>query len=246
MRLMYAYPSNFDDASIDALATLDNVLKYIDMPLQHASNAMLKSMRRHTTRAHTEELLNKLRDRVPGIAIRTTFIVGFPGETEDDFEQLCDFISEQQFDMMGVFRYSAEDGTPAGTMEKDPALAVPDAVKREREERIMLLQQEIAFENAKLQAEAKAQFDVLIEGPAAGRAKSRATTGVTQGGALYTGRAYFQAPSIDSLTYVQSTEKRSPGELVRCTVVDSNGYDLVAIPTDEVEKRVRLPIMHNH
>ena len=246
MRLMYAYPSKFDDASIDAIANLDNVLKYIDMPLQHASNAMLKAMRRHTTRAHTEELLEKLRERVPGIAIRTTFIVGFPGETEDDFEQLCEFISEQQFDMMGVFRYSAEEGTPAGTMEQDPALAVPDEVKREREERIMLLQQEIAFENAKLQAEAKAQFDVLIEGPAAGKSKSRATTGVTKGGALYTGRAYFQAPSIDSLTYVQSTEKRAPGELVRCTVIYANGYDLVAVPTDELEKRVSLPIMHRH
>ncbi len=246
MRLMYAYPSKFDDASIDAIANLDNILKYIDMPLQHASNAMLKAMRRHTTRAHTEELLEKLRERVPGIAVRTTFIVGFPGETEDDFEQLLEFIAEQQFDMMGVFRYSAEDGTPAGTMEQDPALAVPDEVKREREERVMLLQQEIAFENAKLQAEAKAQFDVLIEGPAAGKSKSRATTGVTKGGALYTGRAYFQAPSIDSLTYVQSTEKRAPGELVRCTVVDANGYDLVAVPTDELEKKVSLPIMHRH
>ncbi|MEY2716782.1 MAG: Ribosomal protein methylthiotransferase RimO, partial [Planctomycetota bacterium] len=246
MRLMYAYPSKFDDASIDAIANLDNIVKYIDMPLQHASNAMLKAMRRHTTRAHTEELLGKLRERVPGIAIRTTFIVGFPGETDEDFEELCEFVAEQQFDMMGVFRYSAEDGTPAGTMEKDPALAVPDEVKREREERLMLIQQEIAFETAKLQSEAKAQFDVLIEGPAAGKSKSRATTGVTKGGALYTGRAYFQAPSIDSMTYIQSTEKRAPGELVRCTVVDANGYDLVAVPTDELEKKVSLPIMHRH
>ena len=246
MRLMYAYPSNFDDASIDALANLDNIVKYIDMPLQHASDAMLKSMRRHTTRKHTEGLLEKLRSAMPGIAIRTTFIVGFPGETEDAFDQLCDFISEQQFDMMGVFRYSAEDGTPAGTMEKDPALAVPDAVKREREERIMLLQQEIAFENAKLQAQSKAQFDVLIDGPAAGRAKSKATTGVSKGGALYTGRAYFQAPAIDSLTYVQSAEKRSAGELVRCTVMDANGYDLIAVPTDELEKKISLPLARKH
>jgi ribosomal protein S12 methylthiotransferase len=148
--------------------------------------------------------------------------------------------------MMGVFRYSAEAGTPAGTMEADPALAVPDEVKREREERLMLLQQEIAFENAKLQAEAKAQFDVLIEGPAAGRSKARATTGVTKGGALYTGRAYFQAPSIDSLTYVQSTEKRSAGELVRCTVIDANGYDLVAVPTEELEKKLSLPLARGH
>ena len=86
MRLMYAYPSKFDDASIDAIGRLDNIVKYIDMPLQHASDAMLKAMRRHTTRAHTEELLAKLRERVPGIAIRTTFIVGFPGETDDDFD----------------------------------------------------------------------------------------------------------------------------------------------------------------
>ena len=246
MRLMYAYPSKFDDASIDALANLDNIVKYIDMPLQHASDAMLKSMRRHTTRKHTEGLLEKLRSAMPGIAIRTTFIVGFPGETEDDFEQLCDFISEQQFDMMGVFRYSAEDGTPAGTMEKDAALAVPDEVKREREERIMLLQQEIAYDNAKLQAKSKAQFDILIEAPNANKLKSKATTGVSKGGALYTGRAYFQAPSIDSVTYVQSNQPRSAGELVRCTIVDSNGYDLIAVPTDDLEKKFSLPIAHQH
>jgi ribosomal protein S12 methylthiotransferase len=246
MRLMYAYPSKFDDASIDAIARLDNIVKYIDMPLQHASDSMLSAMRRHTTSAHTRELLGKLRERVPGIAIRTTFIVGFPGETDDDFEELLEFVSEQQFEMLGVFRYSAEAGTPAGTMEKDPALAVPDEVKREREERLMLLQQEIAFENAKLQAESKVQLDVLIDSVASGKSKSRATTGVTKGGALYTGRAYFQAPSIDSLTYVQSTEKRSPGELVRCTVVDANGYDLIAVPTDELEKKISLPIAHRH
>ena len=246
MRLMYAYPSKFDDASIDAIAKLDNVLKYIDMPLQHASDAMLKSMRRHTTRENTETLLNKLRERVPGIAIRTTFIVGFPGETEDDFEQLLEFINEQQFDMMGVFRYSAEDGTPAGTMEKDAALAVPDEVKREREERIMLLQQEIAYDNAKLQAKSKAQFDILIEAPNANKLKSKATTGVSKGGALYTGRAYFQAPSIESVTYVQSNQPRSAGELVRCTIVDSNGYDLIAVPTDDLEKKFSLPIAHQH
>ncbi len=246
MRLMYAYPSKFDDASIDALARYDNIVKYIDMPLQHASDAMLASMRRHTTRAHTEALLEKLRERVAGIAIRTTFIVGHPGETEDDFEQLLEFINEQQFDMMGVFRYSAEEGTPSGTMEKDPTLAVPDAVKREREERIMLLQQEIAYDNAKLQAKSKAQFDVLIEAPSPSKLKSKATTGVGKGGALYTARAYFQAPSIDSTTFVQSNQPRSAGELVRCTIVDANGYDLIAVPTEELEKKISLPIMHRH
>jgi ribosomal protein S12 methylthiotransferase len=242
-RLMYAYPSNFTDAMIDAMARLEHVVKYIDMPLQHMSDRMLKAMRRHTSRKQQAELLEKLRERVPGIAIRTTFITGFPGETADDHAELLEFVQDFGFDAMGVFRYSPEEGTPAGTMDADPALHVPDDIKAERERELMLAQQEIAFENAAYQAEQKVQFDVLVDGPAAGRTAGLATTGVTQGGTLHVGRCYHQAPQIDSLTYVLSREPLAAGELVRCTVVGSDGYDLVAQPTSDIERKVILPVV---
>jgi ribosomal protein S12 methylthiotransferase len=242
LRLMYAYPSNFSEEAIDAIASLRNIVKYIDMPLQHASDRMLQAMRRNTTRAHQEALVHRLRERIPGMAIRTTFITGFPGETQEDHSELLEFIEEVGFDMLGVFRYSQEEGTPAGTMDLDPALHVPDEVKLAREQEIMLLQQELAFENARYVAEQRAQFDVLMEGPAAGGTSGRPTTGVTAGGTLHVGRSYFQAPQIDSLTYVHAAASLSPGELVRCTVVDSDGYDLIAQPTEELERRVGLPM----
>jgi len=145
MRLMYVYPSNFTDAMIDAIAGLPNIVKYIDMPLQHMSDRMLKGMRRHITRKQQETLLHKLRDRIPGLSIRTTFITGFPGETQADHRELVDFVNDFGFDMMGVFKYSREDGTPAGTMDSEPSLHVPDEVKAEREAELMLAQQTIAF-----------------------------------------------------------------------------------------------------
>ncbi|MFO0963515.1 MAG: 30S ribosomal protein S12 methylthiotransferase RimO [Phycisphaerales bacterium] len=243
VRLMYAYPSNFSDEMIETLAGLEHVVKYIDMPLQHMSDRMLTAMRRHTSRRQQAELLEKLRERIPGIAIRTTFITGFPGETEEDHQELLEFVQEFGFEAMGVFRYSREEGTPAGTMDADPALHVPDEVKRRREEELMLAQQQIAFENAAYQAEQRVQFDVLVEGPAAGRTTGRATAGVGAGGTLFTGRAYHQAPQIDSLTYILSKERLAPGELVRCTIVGSDGYDLVAQPSADLERGVRLPIL---
>jgi ribosomal protein S12 methylthiotransferase len=243
MRLMYAYPTKFDDAMIDAMARLEHIVKYIDIPLQHMSTRMLDLMRRNISKEDQLALLERLRERIPGIAIRTTFITGFPGETQEDHEELLEVVREFGFDMMGVFKYSREEGTPAGTMDADPALHVPDELKAEREAEIMLAQQEVAFGQAAYLAEQKCQFDVLIDAKSAGRTKGRATTGVTKGGSLYTGRAYFQAPQIDSLTYVHATEDLAPGELVRCTIVDSDGYDLIAQPTHEMEKKVRLPIM---
>ncbi len=248
LRLMYAYPSTFGDEAIDALASLRNVVKYLDIPLQHASDAMLARMRRNVTRAHTETLLAKLRERVPGIAIRTTFITGFPGETEADHEELVEFVREQRFEAMGVFQYSREEGTPAGTMDGDPALHVPDAVKAQREAELMLAQQENAFADAAWQAEQGAILDVLIEGaagdpgvPAAPQAE------LTKGEVLHSGRAYHQAPQIDSMTAVISKTRHAPGELVRCIVVASDGYDLVARPEQEVrdaaEGRIGLPVV---
>jgi ribosomal protein S12 methylthiotransferase len=249
IRLMYVYPSNFTDSMIDAIASLPHVVKYIDIPLQHISDRMLKSMRRNMTRAQQERLLHKLRERIPGLAIRTTFITGFPGETQEDHEELLQFIEDFQFDMMGVFKYSREQGTPAGTMDLDPQLHVPDDVKSQREAELMLAQQEIAFENAAYVARQRSQFDVLIEGgaadvtvvrtrrkdAAAGHMPQHAPNRTSHDGfdtpSLYVGRCYHQAPQVDSLTYVLSAQPLSRGELVRCTIVDSDGYDFIAEPT---------------
>ncbi|MCP3904160.1 MAG: 30S ribosomal protein S12 methylthiotransferase RimO [Planctomycetes bacterium] len=241
MRLMYVYPTHFTDAMIDAIAALPNIVKYIDIPLQHASDHMLGAMRRRITQAEQESLLHKLRERIPGLAIRTTLITGFPGETDDDHRALVEFVQEFQFDMLGVFRYSREDGTPAGTMDADESLHVPEAVKLEREQELMLAQQDLAFENASYVAEQRSQFDVLVDGAA--ETEGRATSGVTDAGRLYTGRCYHQAPQVDSLTYVHAERDLAPGELVRCTIVDAGGYDLIARPTEELERTVALPVL---
>ncbi|MHC5114422.1 MAG: 30S ribosomal protein S12 methylthiotransferase RimO [Planctomycetota bacterium] len=241
MRLMYVYPTHFTDEMIDAIANLPNIVKYIDIPLQHASDNMLGAMRRNITQAEQETLLHKLRERIPGLAIRTTLITGFPGETEADHRELVDFVESFQFDMLGVFRYSREDGTPAGTMDDDPSLHVPEETKLEREQDLMLAQQDLAFENAKYVAEQRSQFDVLVDAPAA--TEGLATAGVADAGRLYTGRCYHQAPQVDSLTYVHAERELSPGELVRCTIIDADGYDLIARPTEELERTVALPIM---
>jgi ribosomal protein S12 methylthiotransferase len=252
LRLMYAYPSNFTDEIIDAFAHLvekGNLLPYIDIPLQHASNSMLTAMRRHVQAEQQRELMFKLRERIPGMAIRTTFITGFPGETDADHEQLLEFIDEVGFDAVGCFKYSKEEGTVAGSMEDDPDLAVPAEIKQQRHDEIMALQQEIAHEQAAFIASAfdenaptntGHQFDVLIDKPT--NSVVEATTGVSAGGTLYQGRTYFQAPQIDAVTYVQSREKLSPGELVRCTIVESAGYDLIARPVVELEKKFSLPL----
>ena len=236
VRLMYAYPNNFTDAMIDTIASLPNICNYIDIPLQHMSTSMLSAMRRNVTYDQQVELLEKLRERVPGMAIRTTFITGFPGETEEDHRQLVDFIRDFGFDMLGVFRYSREGGTVAGTMDEDASLHVPDDVKRAREEEIMLTQQTVAFENAAYVAEQQSVFDVLIDDVMA--TEGQATTGVSESSQLHRGRAYFQAPQIDSTTFVVSETALTPGELVRCTVVDSDGYDLIARPSEELDRTV--------
>ncbi|MEM7629007.1 MAG: 30S ribosomal protein S12 methylthiotransferase RimO [Planctomycetota bacterium] len=248
LRLMYAYPSNFTDEIIEGFRLLCEtgpLLPYIDIPLQHASDNVLTAMRRNVSAAQQLELMHKLRDRVPGMAIRTTFVTGFPGETEADHQELLGFIEEVGFDAVGCFRYSREDGTVAGRMETDPALAVPEEVKQRRHDEIMALQQRIAHEQAAFVAEqfdpqqpteTGARFDVLID-----RGSGRVTE---DGSRVYEGRTYFQAPQIDPITFVVSRSELSPGELVRCTVVDSDGYDLIARPSVDLEpKRVGLPVI---
>lgn len=253
LRLMYAYPTNFGPAIVDTFAELTSnghLCKYLDIPLQHASDRVLSLMKRNVTRAQQTQLVQSLRDKVPGMAIRTTFISGFPGETQDDHDQLLEFVNEMQFDALGVFEYSHEPGTVAGTMEQDPKLAVPPEVKAARRGEVMALQQQIAFEQAdflaqqfdeKRPTETGLRLDVIID--EAMRTTGKKTSGVGEGGGLYKGRTYFQAPGIDAVTYVQSKEKLSPGEVVRCGIVGSDGYDLVAKPAGELEKKLSLSIM---
>ena len=255
LRLMYAYPTNFSDPIIDAFAELvhqknPHLLPYLDIPLQHASDRVLSLMRRHVTRAQQGGVIHKLRERMPNFAVRTTFISGFPGETEADHKQLLEFVEEMKFEAVGVFEYSHEEGTVAGTMEEDKKLAVPAEVKARRRGEVMELQQKIAFAR---QAQRAAKFDeknpektgerldVIID--TALRTSGKATTGVGGGGKLYQGRTTFQAPQIDSVTYVQSHDKIAPGEVVRCVIVGHDGYDLIAKPVTEIERRVGLKVL---
>ena len=230
IRLMYAYPTNFSDDMIDAIASLSNIVKYIDMPLQHASDRMLDSMRRGVSAKAQSDLVSRLRDRIPGLALRTTFITGFPGEQEEDHQQLLDFIDEVQFDAMGVFRYSAEPGTVAARMDADPKLHVPDEVKHAREADLMLKQQSIAFSNAEYLGAQGAIFDVLIDGPDAAEES------------VLSGRCYHQAPDVDARSLVVGLEEAASGTLVRCRTIGSDGYDLILEPEDRTEVRLPLPI----
>jgi ribosomal protein S12 methylthiotransferase len=207
---MYAYPSCFTDEMIKTIADSDRVVKYIDMPLQHINDEILTKMKRRVSRNQIDVLLKKLRDWVPGIAIRTTFIAGAPGETDQQHEELVQFVKDFGFDMMGVFPYSAEPGTPMGRMEGQ----LPDDVKQHRVEELMLAQQEVAF--AKARAQVGKTIEVLVDRPA-GRDPEDG----------FVARSQSQAPDIDSVTFVRS-EKLHPGQFVNVKVVDFQAYDLVA------------------
>ncbi|MBI1375424.1 MAG: 30S ribosomal protein S12 methylthiotransferase RimO [Phycisphaera sp.] len=232
LRLMYAYPSCFTDEMIDAIAALPHVLKYIDMPLQHINDRVLDSMRRKTSRKLIETLLTKLRDRVPGIAIRTTFITGYPGETDAEHDELVKFVRDFGFDNMGVFGYSPEPGTPSGTLHAQ-GHAIPDDVIEARNEELMLAQQEVVFARNDMLTEQAATFDVLIDEEAE----------TEDGETVYVGRTYQQSPDIDGVTYVESLEPLTPGEVIPCTIIGSSDYDLVARPTAELHTKAKLPVV---
>jgi ribosomal protein S12 methylthiotransferase len=210
LRLMYAYPSCFSDDMIRTIADCDRVVKYIDMPLQHIDDEILTRMKRRVSRKQIETLLTKLREWVPGIAIRTTFIAGSPSETDSQHEALVSFVRDFGFDMMGVFPYSAEPGTPMGRMQDQ----VPEDVKQRRVEELMLAQQEVAF--AKARAQVDSTIEVLID-----RQSGR---DVEDG---FVGRHQGQAPDIDSVTFVHG-HGLHPGKLVNVKVTDFQAYDLVA------------------
>ncbi len=211
IRLFYCYPSRVNRGVIEAIATTPKVCHYIDMPLQHADDEMLRRMRRPMSYAGYLKLLTDFRQAAPDVAIRTTFIVGFPGETKEHFATLERFVDEAQFDRVGVFEYSVEDGTPSGEMEPK----VPSRVKRARKEKLMARQQAISLAcNEKWVGR---ELDVLIE--------SRSPLDVT----MRVGRSFRDAPEIDGQVYVKRCLAQ-PGAFVRVRVVEARPYDLVAVP----------------
>ncbi len=237
LRLMYAYPSCFTDGMIGTIAQLQHVLPYIDMPLQHINDEVLDNMRRKTSRKLIETLLGKLRDRIPGMTIRTTFISGYPGETDVQHQELVDFVRDFGFDNMGVFPYSPEPGTKAGAAHAKHA--IPDNVIQARIDELMGTQQEVVFARNEALAEEGRAFEVLIDDEFAEVEYEGIKAPMTR----YAGRTYQQAPDIDTTTYVDTKQTLAPGELVRCQIVDSGDYDLIARPVDELEGTVSLPVL---
>ena len=209
IRLLYVYPSCVTPELMEALRDSKHLCRYLDMPLQHISDAMLLAMRRGITKRRTVDLVRKFRETVPGLAIRTTFIVGFPGETEKDFEELLEFMEEIKFERVGIFRYSFEEGTHSASLPRQ----VPEKIKRERFDKAMLLQQRISRENNRKFLGRTLQ--VLIDGPFPKDPKK------------WTGRSYQDAPEIDGTVRVTSKKLLLPGEFYPVTITDFHEYDLV-------------------
>jgi ribosomal protein S12 methylthiotransferase len=209
IRVLYAYPINFTDELIETLAGASKILPYLDLPLQHVNDRLLRRMQRRVNRAATEELLGKLRAAIPELALRTTFIVGFPGETDAEFEELLAFLRAQRFERVGVFPYSFEPGTPATRLEGH----LPEEVKEERRHRLMEAQQEVAFAWSRQQA--GRELEVLVDGPDPEVPNH------------YLGRSYADAPEIDCVVRLKGKGLHT-GDLVRVKVTAADGYDLVA------------------
>jgi len=205
IRLHYAYPSKFPLEVLDVMRERDNICKYLDMPLQHASNNMLKAMKRNITREEMAELIAEIRQRVPGICIRTTLIAGFPGETEEDVEELKAFLQEQKFDRVGIFQYSHEENTSAYEMED----AIPAEEKELRAQEIMEVQQEISLE--KNQEKLGKIFKVIIDKKEAGR---------------YLGRTEFDSVEVDNEVIIHSKKKLVIGDFVQVKITKAYDYDL--------------------
>jgi ribosomal protein S12 methylthiotransferase len=206
IRLLYLYPINFTDELIDQIAGSRKIIPYLDMPLQHISDPVLKRMQRRVNRAQTIELVEKLRQRITNLVLRTTFIVGFPGETEVQFEELCDFVEATRFERMGVFTYSLEPGTPAVKLDGH----LPEDLKNERRDRLMELQQKIAFEYG--DSLVGYELDVLID------AQIDDDTWI--------GRSFADAPEIDGAIYVKGSGV-GLGEIVPVEIEGRQDYDLV-------------------
>jgi len=207
VRILYCYPDHVNDELIDVIASEPKIVKYIDLPLQHISDPMLKSMRRRGNSEYIKNLLQKLRDRIDGVIIRTTFIAGLPGESEQDFEELCDFVRDQAFERLGCFAYSLEEDTPAGQMENQ----LDEETKRHRSDLIMELQMGIAEQIA--HSFEGMVLEVLCEG-------------YDVEAQCYFGRSYMDAPDIDTKVWFTGEAGIQPGQFVNVEVTGADGYDL--------------------
>ena len=216
IRLLYLYPTTITDDVLDAMAECEKVCKYVDLPLQHASAEVLRRMRRPGNRDAYDKLLARIRRRVPGVTLRTTFIVGFPGETEQDVDELVDFVRATEFDHVGVFTYSHEEGTRAHAMDDD----VPASVKAARRDRVMRLQKQIV--GRKHKARLGETVRVLVDGPS------------PESPLVLQGRVEGQAPDIDAVVYLSDCDPSeiASGQMISAQVIGAKGYDLVASVID--------------
>ena len=208
IRLLYCYPEEIYDELIYEIRDNKKVCHYIDMPIQHASDNILSRMGRWTNKQELVDIVGKLKDNIPDIAIRTTLITGFPGETEDDFDEMYEFVREMNFKRLGVFTYSQEENTPAAEFENQ----IDEDVKADRRDRIMELQQSLAFDEA--QAQVGRELDVMIEG-------------FIPEDNIYVGRSYMDAPDVDGLVFVNYDGRLDSGDFVRVEIIQAKDYDLV-------------------
>ena len=209
IRILYCYPEEITDELISAIKNLPKVCHYLDMPIQHGSDDVLRRMGRWTNREQIEKTVAKLREEIPDIALRTTLITGFPGETEDDFEQVKEFVKKMEFDRLGVFSYSREEDRPAAEMDGQ----IVEEVEEARRDEIMQIQQDIAFD--KSNSRVGEIYEVMIEGrlPDEG---------------VYIARTYMDAPDVDGYVFIQSDYNLDSGDFVKVEVTRSDEYDLIA------------------
>ena len=208
IRILYCYPEEIYDELIQTIKEENKVCHYLDLPIQHASDAVLKRMGRRTSKAQLVEIIEKLRKEIPDISLRTTLITGFPGETQEQHEELKDFVDEMEFDRLGVFTYSPEEDTPAATMTEQ----IPEEVKEDRQAELMELQQEIAFDLAEDMV--GREVLVMIEGTVADEN-------------AYVGRTYKYAPNVDGLIFINTDEELMSGDFARVRVTGALEYDLI-------------------
>ena len=210
IRILYCYPEEIYDELIQTIKEENKVCHYLDLPIQHASDAVLKRMGRRTSKAQLVEIIEKLRKEIPDISLRTTLITGFPGETQEQHEELKDFVDEMEFDRLGVFTYSPEEDTPAATMTEQ----IPEEVKEDRQAELMELQQEIAFDLAEDMV--GREVLVMIEGKVADEN-------------AYVGRTYKDAPNVDGLIFINTDEELMSGDFARVRVTGALEYDLIGV-----------------
>ena len=228
IRLLYCYPEEITDEIIEAIKNEKKVCHYIDLPIQHSSDAILRKMARKTNQAELRERIAKLRKEIPDITLRTTLITGFPGETEEDFKELYNFVDDMEFDRLGVFTYSAEEGTPAAEMDGQ----VDEEVKIARRNEIMELQQEISAEKA--EGRIGKVYEVLVEGTVPvdsvnGEAFASIMEVNEDGKKVYIGRTYMDAPDVDGQVFFESDYEIMSGELVEVEIIASDEYDLFGV-----------------